>query len=106
MQPLGLGMPPMSDATRIRLLNALRERELSVQELYEAVGTTQQNVSKHLGVLRRAGIVRRRRQGGFAYHSVADPGIYALCELVCGALVQQVEALRAVVGAPGPAAGR
>ena len=50
----------LSEPTRIKLLDRLREREATVLELTELIGTTQQNVSKHLGVLQRSGIVARR----------------------------------------------
>jgi DNA-binding transcriptional ArsR family regulator len=87
----------LGDATRIKLLERLREGEATVTELTAATGTTEQNVSKHLGVLHRAGIVARRRQGNFSYYSIADDGVYALCEQVCGSLQRQLEALSAVV---------
>jgi DNA-binding transcriptional ArsR family regulator len=87
----------LSEPTRIKLLDRLRVGEASVLELSEATGTTQQNISKHLGVLHRAGIVARRRQGNFVYYSIADPGIFGLCETVCGSLQQQVESRRQVV---------
>ncbi len=51
----------LAEPTRIRLLDHLREGESSVQGLTEALGTSQQNASKHLGVLAQAGIVGRRR---------------------------------------------
>jgi len=41
----------LSEPTRIKLLDRLREREATVLELTELIGTTPQNVSKHLGVL-------------------------------------------------------
>jgi DNA-binding transcriptional ArsR family regulator len=87
----------LSEPTRIRLLDRLREGEASVLELTEAIGTTQQNVSKHLGVLQRAGIVGRRKTGNFSYYSIADAGVFVLCETVCGSLEQQAESLRQVV---------
>jgi DNA-binding transcriptional ArsR family regulator len=87
----------LSEPTRIKLLDRLREGEASVLELTEAIGTTEQNVSKHLGVLHRAGIVARRRQGNFVYYSILDAGVFELCESVCGGLQQQVESLRRVV---------
>ena len=68
-------------------------------ELTELIGTTQQNVSKHLGVLQRAGIVARRKQGNFAYYRIVDEGVFSLCEAVCGSLQQRVESLRQLVGA-------
>jgi DNA-binding transcriptional ArsR family regulator len=90
----------MSDPTRIKLLDRLRTSEATVQELTEAVGSTQQNVSKHLGILTDAGIVARRREGNFARYRVVDEGVYRLCEDVCGAVEQQLESLqRALRGA-------
>ena len=84
----------LSEPTRIKLIDRLREGEATVLDLTEAIGTTQQNVSKHLGLLYRAGIVARRRQGNFVYHSIADAGVLGLCETVCGSLQQRVESLR------------
>jgi DNA-binding transcriptional ArsR family regulator len=87
----------LSEPTRIKLLDRLREGEATVLDLTEAMGTTQQNVSKHLGVLHRAGIVARRKRGNFVYYSIVDAGVFGLCDAVCGSLRQQVELLRQVV---------
>ena len=91
----------LADPTRIRLLDSICVRgEASVQELTDVVGSTQQNVSRHLGVLRDAGIVRRRKVGNYAYYSIVDERVFALCEDVCGSLEEQYRALhRVVVGA-------
>lgn len=89
----------LSEPTRIKLLDRLREGEATVLELTELIGTTQQNVSKHLGVLQRAGIVARRKQGNFAYYRIIDDGVFSLCETVCGRLQEQVDSLRHLVGA-------
>jgi len=88
----------LGEPTRIKLLDRLRDGEATVLELTELLGTTQQNVSKHLGVLQRAGIVARRKQGNFAYYRIIDEGVYSLCEQVCGSLQQQIESLRQLVG--------
>jgi DNA-binding transcriptional ArsR family regulator len=88
----------LSEPTRIKLLDRLREGEATVLELTEHIGTTQQNVSKHLGVLQRNGIVARRKVGNFAYYRIVDQGVFALCEAVCGSLQEQVEALHELVG--------
>ena len=87
----------LSEPTRIKLLDHLREGEATVLELTELIGTTQQNVSKHLGVLQRAGIVARRKQGNFAYYRIVDQGVLSMCEAVCGSLQEQVESLRQLV---------
>ena len=67
-------------------------------ELTELIGTTQQNVSKHLRVLQQSGIVARRKQGNYAYYRILDESVYALCEAVCGSLQRHVESLGETVG--------
>jgi DNA-binding transcriptional ArsR family regulator len=89
----------LSEPTRIKLLDRLREGEASVLELTAAIGTTEQNVSKHLGVLKRAGIVTRRKRGNFSYYAIADAGVFALCEQVCGSLERGLAALHQLVSA-------
>ena len=84
----------LSEPIRIKLLDRLREGEASVLELTDVIGTTQQNVSKHLGVLQQAGIVGRRKQGNFSYYRIIDEGIFSLCDAVCGSLQLQVESLQ------------
>ena len=91
----------LGEPMRIKLLDLLRQREANVQELTASTGSTQQNVSKHLGVLLQTGIVGRRKSGNHAYYSIADEGVFALCEDVCGSLAEQLESLREVVAGVG-----
>ena len=88
----------LGEPTRIKLLDRMREGEATVLELTDLIGTTQQNVSKHLGVLQRSGVVGRRKHGNFAYYRIVDEGVLVLCEAVCGSLQQRVESLRQLVG--------
>jgi DNA-binding transcriptional ArsR family regulator len=92
----------LGEPTRIRLLDMLREHDATVTELHEALGASQQNVSKHLGVLLQAGIVTRTKHGTSARYAIADDGVFALCEHVCGGLRRQLAELEALlpVGAP------
>ncbi len=83
----------IGEPMRIRLLDRLREGEASVHELTEATGATQQNVSKHLGVLHAAGIVARRKEGTRTVYAIADDSVLELCEHVCGSLQRQYAAL-------------
>jgi DNA-binding transcriptional ArsR family regulator len=83
----------IGEPTRIRLLEHLREGELTVLELVERTGSTQQNVSKHLAVLLQAGIVGRRKQGVNVYYRIADTTVFDICELVCGSLERQLTTL-------------
>ena len=87
----------IGEPMRIRLLDRLREREASVNELSEALGASQQNVSKHLAVLAEGGILGRRKEGTHVYYRIVDEGVFALCEQVCGSLQQQVQALSELV---------
>ena len=84
----------LSEPTRIKLLDRLHSGEATVQELTEAVGTTQQNVSKHLGALADAGVLARRKQGNFVRYRVVDESIWRLCEDVCGSVERRLAELR------------
>lgn len=79
----------IGEPMRIKLLDRLREDEASVQELTEALGASQQNVSKHLGVLYQAGIAGRRKDGNHVYYSISDDSVLGLCEQVCGGLARR-----------------
>jgi DNA-binding transcriptional ArsR family regulator len=83
---------------RIRILDRLRDGEATVHDLTRALGTSQQNVSKHLGVLYEAGIVNRRKAANHVYYAIADDTVLALCEQVCGGLQRQLSELTELVG--------
>lgn len=87
----------LADPTRLRLLDELRDGPRSVKELVETIGSSQQNVSKHLGLLAQHGMVDRRRQGTSAEYSILDPGVFELCELVCGGIEQHQQAVAAAL---------
>lgn len=88
----------LGEPMRIRLLDQLRGADATVQELTDALGASQQNVSKHLGILLDAGIVSRRKEGTAAVYTIADETVYALCEAVCGSLQRQFADLANLVG--------
>ena len=89
----------LGEPMRIKLLDRLRDGAATVGELQEATGASQQNVSKHLGVLFAAGLVSRSRDGNFARYSISDPSVFELCEQVCGGVRRQVDELdRALQG--------
>ena len=89
----------LAEPMRIRILDQLRDGGLTATELADALGTTQQNVSKHLGVLQRAGVVERRREGARAPYAIADPAVLELCAIVCGGLRREAEGLARALGA-------
>ena len=87
----------LGEPMRIRLLDRLREGDATVGELQEALGTSQQNVSKHLGILHGAGMVSRTKQGNQARYAISDPSVFELCDQVCGGVRRQLQALDAIL---------
>ena len=55
-------------------------------QLVEAAGTGQANVSKHLSILKQAGMIATRREGLATLCSISDPAIFQLCEIMCARL--------------------
>ena len=62
----------LGDPTRLRILRALQGAELSVGELAEVLELAQSGVSRHLAVLKAAGLVADRREATSSFYSVAD----------------------------------
>lgn len=63
----------LGDPTRLRILALLEREELAVQELMEVLGMAQSRVSRHLGILREARLLRDRREGTFVLYRFAEP---------------------------------
>lgn len=82
----------MAEPVRLRLLNSLRNGEMSVTELTNILHTSQPNVSKHLRLLFDAGILRRDQRGNTAFYSICDDTIFTLCEVVCDSLSERFSA--------------
>lgn len=95
----------LSEPLRLKILNTLHDRPHNVGELTERLACSQANVSKHLAVLMRHGMVERDAQGTSAFYRIADPRIYDLCELVCGQMAQRFASQAQLLGGR-PAAAR
>ncbi|MGA9062728.1 MAG: metalloregulator ArsR/SmtB family transcription factor [Terracidiphilus sp.] len=63
----------LADRTRLRLLNLMNGREVCVCYFVEILKQSQPKVSRHLAYLRRAGIVRARRQGKWMHYRIERP---------------------------------
>ncbi|HWN72851.1 MAG TPA: metalloregulator ArsR/SmtB family transcription factor [Solirubrobacterales bacterium] len=88
----------LSDPTRLRILDFLRNRdEASVGEITETLGTSQQNVSKHLAALLAEGFVARRKRGTSSLYRISDPGVHELCDGVCAGIESQLAQLEAAL---------
>lgn len=64
---------------RQKILMLLQEREYSVHELVDRFGVSQPTVSRNLGVLKRAGLVRDRRVGQQIYYALDEKGVQDAC---------------------------
>ncbi len=62
----------MSHPLRLKILCTLGEREISVQDIVENVGTSQSNISQHLAILRDKGILASRKESNRVYYRVGD----------------------------------
>jgi DNA-binding transcriptional ArsR family regulator len=65
-------MKAMSHPLRLKILCVLGDREISVQDIVESVGTSQSNISQHLAILRDKGVLRTRKDANRVYYRVGD----------------------------------
>ncbi len=81
----------LSEATRLQILQALKDGPRTVSELVETLGAKQANVSKQLGILFDAGLVSRERLGNQVVYSVKETMVFDLCHVVCHKLQRDAE---------------
>lgn len=78
----------MAHPLRLKILCVLGDREASVQEIVECVGTSQSNISQHLAILREKGVLRTRKEANRVFYRVGDERILTLIgmmrEVFCG----------------------
>ncbi|MDY6862146.1 MAG: metalloregulator ArsR/SmtB family transcription factor [Thermodesulfobacteriota bacterium] len=60
----------LSNETRIRILKLISQRELCVCELMQVLDMTQSRISRHVNLLKQAGLVKDRRDGKWVYYSI------------------------------------
>ena len=88
----------LSDPTRLRIIDLLRRQdEASVGEIADAVGGSQQNVSKHLSALHSEGFVARRKRGTSSIYRIADPGVHQICDGISSGIASQLAELEAAL---------
>ena len=74
-------MQAMAHPLRLKILCLVGPNELNVQEIVEAVGTSQSNISQHLGILRERGILQSRKEANKVFYRVEDPRILKMISL-------------------------
>ena len=81
----------MADPTRLKILHSLHNGERCVSDILDVVGGSQANVSKHLSVLKRAGLVDSRRDGLNVFYRIIDEGVFTICRNVCDSIELRVD---------------
>ena len=72
----------IADPKRLLIINELRDRDLSVGELCEALELSQSNASQHLAILRERGVVSTRRQGTSVIYSLRGKKVLEAVDLL------------------------
>lgn len=73
----------LSTPIRLRIISELCHSEKNVSQLLEGIKTAQSNMSQHLNMLYRAGVVAKRRQGAQVFYRIADESAALVCRAVC-----------------------
>ena len=81
----------LAEPTRLRILNVLRTGEKNVGELATICGYTAANISRHLSLMSKHGLVAREGRGTSVYYRLTDESVDALCDLVCGNIARKLE---------------
>ncbi|MBM4273985.1 MAG: winged helix-turn-helix transcriptional regulator [Deltaproteobacteria bacterium] len=82
----------LANPKRLQILNLLKEGELSVGALVQALGVAKANLSQHLSVMRQKGILLTRREGTSIYYRLATPTIAEACKVMRQVLLEALTA--------------
>jgi len=88
----------IADPKRLLIINELRDRELSVGDLCDALGISQSNASQHLAVLRERGILTSRRSGSNVFYSLRSQKVVQAVDLLREFLAEDLADLGALSG--------
>ncbi|MBI4299911.1 MAG: winged helix-turn-helix transcriptional regulator [Chloroflexi bacterium] len=72
----------LAEPKRLRIITALRQREMSVAELSQFLNMPQPNLSHHLAILRRLVILNARRDGIHTYYSLSSQKVLQACDIM------------------------
>lgn len=84
---------------RLRILSALCDQEKSVSELLTEIETTQPNLSQHLNLLYRAGVLAKRKEGTQVIYRVQSEKAVTLCRTVCTQIAIEMDEPTAIPAA-------
>ena len=81
----------LSTPIRLRIISAVCHGEKNVSELLAEIDTTQPNMSQHLGMLYRSGVLAKRREGTQMYYRLQSERVATLCRAVCAQVAIELE---------------
>lgn len=81
----------LSNPKRLRIINILREKEVSAGEIQKTLRIPKANLSQHMAVLRQKGIVVSRREGNTVYYRLARPKILKAYDIMRELLFEVME---------------
>lgn len=81
----------LAEPQRLRIIYSLCNGERSVNDIVTETGSSQANVSRHLAMLHRAGVLARRKDGTTVYYRIEDDNTLNLCQSVCGQMSLRIE---------------
>ena len=73
----------LATPVRLKIIGEICASETNVTHLLSAINVSQPNMSRHLNVLFKAGIVSRRRSGANVIYALANPSVVLICKTVC-----------------------
>ncbi len=76
---------------RLRILNALCDGEQSVTQMLQKIDTTQPNLSQHLAVMYRSGVLAKRKEGTQVIYRVQSEKALTLCRSVCSQIAIEMD---------------
>jgi len=81
----------LSTPMRLRILSALCDGEKSVSQLLAEIDTTQPNLSQHLNLLYRSGVLAKRKEGTQVIYRVQSDKAVSLCRTVCSQIAIEMD---------------
>jgi ArsR family transcriptional regulator, virulence genes transcriptional regulator len=87
----------ISNPRRQAILDVLRDKELTVNEIIEQTGISQANLSQHLAILRNKGVLLSRKQGNHVFYSISTPKIMKAYDLISEAIKEILQEQRNIM---------
>jgi len=84
----------LAEPARLKIMHAICEGERTVNQIVADTAMTQTNVSRHLGLMYRHGVVTRRKDGNQVYYRIADETMLELCRAVCTRIANSMDERR------------